>query len=529
MENKLHKFFKIMKAQQSKLLVLVVLLVSSMIASLILTQQSQELRRGAAGGFRQYFEPTSVKIKVAETIKVKSMVEAGKEFDSASVIICYPDYIEKITDVTWGANFSTKESLLSDLELIGHEGERCAILDSVIGQEAGAPKSNGIVELATITLKGLKAGSGGSIKVIKDVVTYKNSVGETRPIVGEVSGSFDPDITKNTERYSTVGTLAITVEDAGKKYVRGACDAAKGTYTCTESDTGTMDLATCQATCETTKKYTRGTCNYSTGEYNCTESGTGTMTLDECKKADSNCYLGYAKTTNCNTTTGDWECQKDATSTVSLDKCKAQTGCDIVNSESYVLRFKIVYPGVRATGECAEEYKKLSLIVEAPDGKTLALKDVVAVKIDGETKDTGEDKPLQVYKVEVPLKDFNYSDNLSVVVKGVKHLGVRFGVDAQKACYNKTVGQLSKLTKDSKSPLFDFTGMPLLAGDVGGPNSGLPDDFINAVDYTLIKNAQNCAKDKCPPQTDLNGDCAVNSADSVFLTNSLSEKCGGMY
>lgn len=526
-----------MKTQQSKLLILIVLLVSSMIASLVLTQQSQETRRGAAGGFRQYFEPTSVKVKVGETVKIKSMVEAGKQFDSASVIICYPNYIEEITGstepntsgVVWGANFDIKESGVTTLKLKGHETEKCAMLDSMIGKAVDAPKSNGIVELATITLKGLKAGSGDTIRVINDLVYYYDSVGETNPIRGTASGSFDPDPTKNTEIYSGVGTVALSVEASATKYTRGDCDATKGTYTCTESATGTMDLATCQGTCDVIKKYTRGTCNYGTGEYNCTESGTGTMTLAECKKADSNCYLGYSKTTNCNTTTGEWDCQKDSASDISLSKCKAQSGCDIASSDSYVLRFKVVYPGVRADSECADPYKKLSLIVEAADGKTLALKDVTAVKIDGETKDTGEDKPLQVYMVEVPLKDFNYSDNLSVVVKGAKHLGIRFGMDKQVACYNQTVGKLSKLTKDSKSPLFDFTGMPLLAGDVGGKDSSLPDDFINAVDYTLIKNAQNCAKDKCPPQTDLNGDCAVNSADSVFLTNSLSEKCGDMY
>ena len=91
------------------------------------------------------------------------------------------------------------------------------------------------------------------------------------------------------------------------------------------------------------------------------------------------------------------------------------------------------------------------------------------------------------------------------------------------------MGQLN-LAEGSNS--YDFSKFSLLAGDVTGSTSGVPDGKIDARDYSFIK-------ERSQPTTngtegvdlvgDIDGNCQVNSGDVFLVKQSLIEINGQTY
>lgn len=424
--------------QKVKILSLLVLLSVTVITSLILTEQSQELRRGAVGQFKQYYEPATItNMKVGETRNVKIMVDtANEKIDMSTILFCYPKEFGMIdaSKVKWGSSFDAYQSSVLKLNT-NNSDLLCTKLDALIGYGGGEVKPSGLVEVATVTFTGVKA---GIVSTLKDQVT--DTVNGLKLQSG-IFGTFTTGDTSNKSRFfDEVGSLNITM---------GASENTPVPPTNTPVPNATNTPV-------------------------------------------------------------------------------SPTNTPVPSKSDYILKFKVLIPGLwpeYRVDKCGKDFEKVDLIVESSVGTTLFVKDV-GLKMLAETKDMGENKPNAVYQGQVSLTGFDHNENLSVVIKGVRHIGVRYSVNNQKDCKVGRIGRLGTLTKDeSNTPIFDFTNFPLQPGDLN--NDDIVNAVVNAQDFSLLKTA--IAEGGTKKEYDLNGDCVLNSTDTNYLFQTLSVKCGDFY
>lgn len=191
---------------------------------------------------------------------------------------------------------------------------------------------------------------------------------------------------------------------------------------------------------------------------------------------------------------------------------------------AYYLKFKMSFAGVQAAALCADPEKMpLNITVRAADGTSKYYPGIIPRK---ETSSIGSSPAI--YTVGIRLEGFNYKNNLTVFIRGPKHLQVKYGKDDQNYFYNLEDGQLSGLTKsESTTPTFDFSGYPLLAGDVTGATSGVQDGVIDGYDFSYIKNEAVKRTSVAPHSymlADINGNCEMESSDLTWLMLSLIDK-----
>lgn len=199
------------------------------------------------------------------------------------------------------------------------------------------------------------------------------------------------------------------------------------------------------------------------------------------------------------------------------------TGGSTTN-DSY-LNFKMAFAGVTEGAQCADW--KVQVMVLGPNNQTKTYNDVTL------TEDAVTASGLQSYRVGLRLTGFVPTSNVAVFVKGPKQLQVKYGIDGQVAYYNKVGGELTGLTNNSAtSPIFDFTGYPLLAGDVTGDTAGAQDGIADGRDFSYIKGEVVKRSSVDPGHdlpADLNGNCAYESQDTALFMLSLKEKQAQLY
>ncbi len=108
-------------------------------------------------------------------------------------------------------------------------------------------------------------------------------------------------------------------------------------------------------------------------------------------------------------------------------------------------------------------------------------------------------------------------------IKGPKHLAMRFCEDGQSAyCFGP--GNLTLNTGENN--YFDFSYLPLLAGDVTGQGSfGIQDGVVDMTDMILIKSGlETGASESIVDIADLNYDGGVSGADMQMFLKTLSER-----
>jgi hypothetical protein len=182
------------------------------------------------------------------------------------------------------------------------------------------------------------------------------------------------------------------------------------------------------------------------------------------------------------------------------------------------------FAGVQASALCADPEKMpLNITVRAADGTTKYYPGIIPTK---ETTSIGSSPA--VYDVGLRLEGFNYRNNITVFIRGPKHLQVKYGKDDQNYYYNLEDGQLSGLTKNmSTTPMFNFTGYPLLAGDVTGATNGVQDGVIDGYDFSYIKSEAIKRTSVAPHSyllSDINGNCEMESSDLTWMMLSLIDK-----
>lgn len=146
------------------------------------------------------------------------------------------------------------------------------------------------------------------------------------------------------------------------------------------------------------------------------------------------------------------------------------------------------------------------------------------------TKAVVEDK--LVFSGTLALTGFKVRDGVAVFIKGPKHLQVKYGKNNQNGPYNIDGGEISLTTYSSSSPVYDFSGYPVIAGDVIGVDSEVQDGWINGVDFSYVKSkslVHETVAEGGYLKGDLDGNCQVNSNDVNILKISLQAKQGELY
>lgn len=185
-----------------------------------------------------------------------------------------------------------------------------------------------------------------------------------------------------------------------------------------------------------------------------------------------------------------------------------------------VLKFKITFAGVNSAANCAKNWNVNVTVMEK--NNKMNLFNNVPLTI-GETKANG----LLVYSGQVSLKGVATRDNLAIFIKSPKHIQTKYGVNGQSTFYGKSGGEIKVEDSSLKTTIQDFTGYPMLAGDVVGDNG--QDGVVNGLDFAFIKNEVIKRSEGDNMLADLNGNCKLESQDLSLLMQTLREKVDQIY
>ena len=192
------------------------------------------------------------------------------------------------------------------------------------------------------------------------------------------------------------------------------------------------------------------------------------------------------------------------------------------NGKDGFLRFKVSAAGMNANAKCANQLP-VSVMVMDSSGNSKTYNEITLEKKEADGKVNFEGSVL--------LTGMSSKSNLGVFIKGPKHIQVKFGENNQKELYNKAGGQISVGTNENDSPLYDFTGFALMAGDVTG-EGGKQDGLIDGRDFSMVKS-EVMKRTKVAEGgylvADLNGNCVLESQDLALLMVSLMQKQEQLY
>lgn len=198
-----------------------------------------------------------------------------------------------------------------------------------------------------------------------------------------------------------------------------------------------------------------------------------------------------------------------------------------------VLNFWVTFSGLRAdAGDCVGGWKSKLMVLGGGETKVyesveLVRDGVKVVEIDG------HDVELARYRGSVRLNGFDQKEGVAVFFKGPMHVQVKYGVGGQSSWYKKAGGELSLTSDFDTSPVYDFTGYSVLAGDVTGEFDGVPDGVLNGQDFSYVKSKISISKEVLSGgemvMGDFDGDCWVGNVDLAILLLSLQEKQSHLY
>jgi hypothetical protein len=189
-----------------------------------------------------------------------------------------------------------------------------------------------------------------------------------------------------------------------------------------------------------------------------------------------------------------------------------------------ILKYMISYRDVISGNMCATDWPVV----------------ITAVAQDGTTKVYQGQRPVRdtsistamVYRGQLTLTDFPYYEKVAIFFKGPKHLQSKYGVNNQNVYYAYAGGNIVMTDNESATPVYDFSGYPLMPGDVTGETVGAPDGVVDGRDYSFVKAAATRIDevgDGDYLQADMDGNCKVNGMDTAYFKQTLKDKLEQMY
>lgn len=190
-----------------------------------------------------------------------------------------------------------------------------------------------------------------------------------------------------------------------------------------------------------------------------------------------------------------------------------------------ILNYKVAFGGVNPnSSQCAINWPLQITVVGEGESKTYA--NVIPT-----TKTTVGDK--LVFSGSLTLTGFTKKTGVSVFIKGPKHLKTKYCKNNQTSTCNQVAGEITLTDVATTSPIYDFSGNPLLPGDVVAVSSETAQDgWINGVDFSYVKSKSLVHETVATGENlrgDLDGNCQVNSNDVNLLKISLQDKQEQLY
>lgn len=196
------------------------------------------------------------------------------------------------------------------------------------------------------------------------------------------------------------------------------------------------------------------------------------------------------------------------------------TPTDTPEETGLIFNFKMTFQGLMSNAsECGEKWNNLKIKLVDSKGKESPLMDVAISPEDALSMAV---EPM-VFKGKVYLGEYVPEGDVFALMRGPIHITDKYGMDAQNGEYNIYLGKLNGMTENLETTkLFDFTKYALRGGDVDA------NDMLNGADYTKIKDSLSCTESTCL-NSDINGDCVVNAADTTFFIDNIKIRNGKLY
>lgn len=329
-----------------------------------------------------------------------------------------------------------------------------------------------------------------------------------------LSPTVCPSTSQQTKTWTKTGTCTGGVTHPASETV--ACTYNPSTPTCTAANwtTFTLTPAVCDATGQQTKTFTKtGTCEggvgqpasqtvtcCTTGTKRCDTSDTTNRRVEQCSNNT------WSATTPCNST----------------QLCTAGGICQAASSVDAVINVKMAFAGVKPSNDqCVTDIWPISLRINDSQGVNV----LGTQTFQGPpTKTTAVNtKGEIVYSFTGTILDIpsNGATDLAFFIKGPKHKQVKYGENNQSSYYNLLVGKLPLVAGQNN---YDFSNYSLLAGDVTGATSGVPNGVIDENDFSFIKNLSQPITQGASGTSvvgDIDGNCQVNAGDVRLIKESL--------
>jgi len=478
-------------------IILGILMMAALVGGVYLSRQNQNTQKGAYfAGTNLLIQPTEITGTIGGQVSAQLFVETdGAKLSSIDTQICYGNQLTlNESDPKPQIELNTAAlGTLVDAQVVGLANKCLRIIAIADISKQPSDLLSGMVKVATIHFNAVSVGTGN---VTIDKAATK--VGGYNPEAGASDSALQVN-TITDAVYTITGTETVTPTPTNIL----TPSPTPGPFNCNR--------------CSTINGCERAQFQSSTGDCAVPIPGTNIIRTTDC---------------TCSQVVGgdNSRCASFCTLSPTPTVPTATPTPPIVVSNGSILKFQMAFFGINNAAQCATPAKMpLSVIVRAADGTTRTMNNVIPVReMFAATNLTG----IAVYSTQLPLDNFDYTDNLSVFIKGPKSLQVKYGINGQTAYYNKAGGELGGLTNDfTTTPLFDFTKYPLLAGDVTGPD-GTQDGVVDGLDFSFVKTQSIARTEVAAGEymlADLNGNCKMESQDLAILMLSLKEKQAQLY
>lgn len=194
--------------------------------------------------------------------------------------------------------------------------------------------------------------------------------------------------------------------------------------------------------------------------------------------------------------------------TVSVEAVTIPTPTGIIgNGKDGVLKFKVAFAGVTNGAACAVNWPV----------------DVMVLENNGNSKTYSGIDLNNEREGQMLLTGINSKNNLAVFIKGPKHVQVKYAENNQNNFYNKPGGNIIVDSNPENTVVYNFTGYPLMAGDINR------DGVVDGVDFSIVKSEVNKRTEGNDLASDLNGNCKLESQDLSLLMLAMKDKQEQLY
>ena len=530
-----------------------------------LVKKTQELSRRAAGdNAKLILDPVAVSGKIGDYKTIKVIADTSfnnRKVDFAEVNLCYGPQVEiedmtkdvKVVDTAAFDKDFVKKSIYDSKDVAG---EKCLVLAATNGDKPVAETKSGVLIMASINFKLVKNGETKIVVRAED----KNKValyGESKDIeittkegtnvkVSEEIKDDNAEIlvegrAMSADKKSLTVSLVVDTKERKPDYVLATVCSNDVLEVSSESNNITIPLSS---------PFT----NIVKSEIEKSVSGPDVCWKIQVKQEKTGAEILSGKQTVVEIVykvkkTGDYKIYFDKspslTAITGVPVGDKKYKIDIVKYGELngniapeatpvpvggnILKFNILIRGTREKDEeniCAFTWNPVKVTVIDANG--------LEKTVDGVLKKTTDKKEVElpatgftpVWQVEANLGDFKSNENLLVLIKIPKHLQAAFGQDKYVGRWVKKVGTIGGLKNDSTTPVFDFTGFLIQAGEVVSEN-GYEEGWLNVRDFSAIKDGViGGGRDAVACPSDVNGDGVMNAVDSSLFLGELAQKYG---